>query len=569
MQPPYIASSARTWRVVNRLSVQEMDAVDETTSLLQNNMTSRQESTREDDKAVVVPDVEAGKPRDDIRLSQMGYKQELQRSMSALSMLGLAFSVLSSWGELGSSLTSGLSAGGPVVLLYGWLGVSAFSLMNAMSLAEICSAYPTNGGQYYWVAILSSDKWSRPLSYIVAWSQLAGLVGVGAAAVANVAESTFGMAELVNDSFDNAPYKTVLECWAIIVLCCLFNIYGRRLLDGLGKAALAWGVGGLILTVIVILSTTESFSRADFVFTEFSNDTGLPDSLKGVAVCLGLTNLSYVYTAYESPAHMVEELNNAQEDAPRAMVYSVYLGFISGLIYLLAILFCISDLDAVLDSDNPIFPIYFQATQSYVASCCLGFVLLITQVFAELSFVAETSRAVMAFGRDQGLPFSPWFARVDVKLGVPVNAILFTGVAQAVVMAIYFGSTTAFLTILAIGTVGLYFSYAMAISARLYDRFTNKQFVPGPYALHPVLALTCNIGALLFLVFEIIWFFVPTRYPVTVGNMNYMCVAAGIVALLGGISWLAGARKTYTITGNIVKFSTPLHQDQSKSELTQ
>lgn len=513
---------------------------------------------------------------DDARLLEMGYKPELIRSMSALSMLGLAFSVLSSWGEIGSSLTSGLSAGGPVVLLYGWLGVSLFSLAVVMSLAEICSAYPVNAGQYYWVAILSSKRLGRGLSYITAWGQLAGLVGVGAAAVANVAESTFGMAVLVNPNFDDAPWKTVLECWAVIVLCCAFNIYGRKFLNGLGIMALIWGVGGLIITVIVILSTTDSFQAAEFVFTEYANTTGLPDTYKGVVVCLGVTNLSYVYTAYESPAHMVEEMNNAQEDAPKAMVYSVYLGFLAGLAYLLAILFCISNLDAVIDSDNPIFPIYQQAAESRVASCFLGFILLATQVFAELSFIAETSRSVMAFGRDGGLPYSHWFATVHERYNVPVNAILATGLAQGCVMAIYFGSSTAFLTILAIGTVGLYFSYAMAIGAMLYDRFQRMVsrhqtadaerahspradgrpgFQAGPYTLHPLTGLLCNTTALAFLVFEMAWFFVPTRYPVTATNMNYMCVAAAVVGGMASCTWACVAQRTYTVTGNVARES--------------
>lgn len=497
-------------------------------------------------------DIEEQKPGDDAKLQQLGYKPELIRSMSKLSMLGLAFSVLSCWGEIGSSLTSGLSAGGPATLIWGWLGVCTFTLATVMSLAEICSAYPTNSGQYYWVAILSGDKWGRSLSYMTAIGQMAGLIGIGAAAVANVSESTYGMAALVNPDFIESPYKTVLECWGVILLCCLFNIYGRRCLNALGWVSLIWGIAGLAVSVIVILSCSDTFQSGSFVFTSYANQTGLSDRYKAVVVCLGITNLSYVMCCYDAPCHMAEEMQNAQEDCPKSMIWSVYLGSITGLAYLLAIMFCISDVDEVEDSDNPIFPIYFQATQSYIGSCFLGFILLITQVFAEASFIAETSRSIMALGRDRGLPLSAWFARVHPTLEVPVNAIVVTGICQAIVMAIYFGSSTAFLTILAIGTVGLYFSYAMPIAAMLYSR-TQKSFVPGPYRLSKGTGLVCNISSLVFLSFEICWFFVPTRYPVTGGNMNYMIVAAGIVASVGTILWFTTARVTYTVDGNLAR----------------
>ncbi|CCG82400.1 putative GABA permease [Taphrina deformans PYCC 5710] len=501
------------------------------------------------------PDEAFKKMPDDERLIQLGYKPELSRSMSKLAMLGLAFSVLSCWGELGSSLTSGLSAGGPSVLLWGWLGVCLFTVPVVFSLAEICSAYPCNSGQYYWVAILAGPRWGRGLSYTTAVAQLAGLIGIGAAAAANVAESTYGMATMIRPDFEERPYMVVLECWGVIMLCCAFNVYGRKRLNSLGWLALIWGLVGLAITVIVLLSMAEHFQTASFVLTEYTNVTGLDDKYTGVVVCLGITNLSYVMCCYEAPAHLVEEMNNAQEDAPRAMVYSVYLGLITGLVYLLTTMFCITDLSVVIEADNPIFPIYYQATQSYAGSCVLGFILLATQVFAEASFVAETSRSVMAFGRDRGLPYSDWFARVHPTHRVPVNAILFTGLAQAVVMAIYFGSSTAFLTILAIGTVGLYFSYAMAIAAMLYSR-SQETFIPGPWQLPRAVGVLCNITGLVFLLFECCWFFVPTRYPVTAGNMNYMIAATGVVALLGTIAWLGAARTNYTVNGNLAKSAT-------------
>lgn len=467
---------------------------------------------------------------EDARLRELGYEQRMRRSMSKVAMVGLAFSVLSSWGEIGSSLTSGINAGGPVVLVWGWCGVSAFSLCVAVALAEICSAMPTAGGQYYWVAALLPGRFGRIFSYATAWAQIVGTVGLGAAAAANVAETVFGLVEL--NGQETHPWMTVILCWVSIVLAAAFNIWGRRWYNALGIVSLVWGIGGLLITVVVILAFAESFQPASFVFTDFINNTGYEGG-HGVVASIGLTNLAYVMVGYDQPAHMTEEMVAAQHDAPQAIVLSVALGFITGLIYILPLMFCIVDLDAVLDADSPILPIYLQATRSMAGTAVLAVILLATQLFALTSFIGETSRSIMAFGRDGGLLYSSWFATVSPTLEVPVNGIVTTAILQGCVMAVYFGSSTAFLTILAIGTVGMYASYAAPILARSLSR----QYKAGPYQWPLVISLGSNLLGLAYLLSAIGFFFVPTRYPVTADNMNYTCIAAGVTLLLALVSW--------------------------------
>ncbi len=48
--------------------------------------------------------------------------------------------------------------GGPVVVVFGWLAVGAFSLCVASCLAELLSAFPTAGGLYYWSYVLAGHK---------------------------------------------------------------------------------------------------------------------------------------------------------------------------------------------------------------------------------------------------------------------------------------------------------------------------------------------------------------------------------------------------------------------------
>ena len=48
------------------------------------------------------------------------------------------------------SLPTAWQYGGPVVAVWGFVIVSAFSFLIAISLAELASCYPLAGGPYFW-----------------------------------------------------------------------------------------------------------------------------------------------------------------------------------------------------------------------------------------------------------------------------------------------------------------------------------------------------------------------------------------------------------------------------------
>lgn len=52
-----------------------------------------------------------------------------------------------SWSALGGVLVTGVNAGGPPVMIWGWVGISCVSLCVAYSMAEMCSEFPVAGGK--------------------------------------------------------------------------------------------------------------------------------------------------------------------------------------------------------------------------------------------------------------------------------------------------------------------------------------------------------------------------------------------------------------------------------------
>lgn len=69
---------------------------------------------------------------------------------------------------------------------------------------------------------------------------------------------------------------------------------------------------------------------------------------------------------YDTPAHMTEEMKNASKEAPKAIIMSVYLGAITGFIFLVSAFFCIGDLEATATTSTgvPLIEIFYNSTGS-------------------------------------------------------------------------------------------------------------------------------------------------------------------------------------------------------------
>lgn len=82
----------------------------------------------------------------DDMLEGLGYKPELQRNRSTAQVAFMSFVLASIPYGLSTTLGYPLIGGGPVVVIWGWVAVSAIVVCVAASLGEITSVYPTAGG---------------------------------------------------------------------------------------------------------------------------------------------------------------------------------------------------------------------------------------------------------------------------------------------------------------------------------------------------------------------------------------------------------------------------------------
>lgn len=460
-------------------------------------------------------------------------------------MFGFAWSIVNTWVAISGILIVGIASGGPPVVLYGWIGTCVLALCVAYAFAEMCSAYPISGGQYSWVAILSPPKYSRPLSYVTGWFMNAGLTGLCAACNYLVATFTLGIANLNYPSYTIQRWHSVLIAYLSALLAATFNIYLSSYLPLINRVNLYWNLAGFVIITITILACNDHKQSAQFVFVDFENETGFESN--GMAVMVGLIQCFWSMCCFDGPSKMTEEMREPTKDAPKSIILSVWMGSVTGFVFLVSLFFCVGDIQATANTPTgvPLIQIMYDSTGSVAAATVLTSMIVVTIIVSTLSVTAESSRGLWAFARDGGLPCSTTLAKVSTS-AIPRNAILTSLGSQLVLNSIYFGSAEGFSTILTFGTFGFWMSYAMALSARLLSYYTARvMIIPGPYSLGKWSPWIHTVG-LLFTVLAAVDLLFPFVGPVTYDNMNYCSAAAGILAIFSGMTWFISGKKNFT-----------------------
>src|SRR4051794_41414831 len=119
-------------------------------------------------------DVDQADRRDEERLAELGYKQELTRGWSQFANFAISFSIISVLAGCFTLYGQAWNFGGPIAISIGWPVIALIILTVAFSMSELTSAYPTAGGPYWWAHRLGGPGWS----WFTGWVHLGGLLRV-------------------------------------------------------------------------------------------------------------------------------------------------------------------------------------------------------------------------------------------------------------------------------------------------------------------------------------------------------------------------------------------------------
>ena len=175
----------------------------------------------------------AAMTEDEQRLHEMGYAQELRRRMSGFSNFAVSFTIISILSGCLTLYGFGMLTGGPVLIVWGWPFVGIMTLFVGLSMAEVCSSFPTAGGLYYWSAKLARRN-GPAWSWFTGWFNFLGQVAVTAGIDFGAALFITAFADL-QWNFSATPGHTIEIFAGVLLLHGLLNTFNVRLVAVLNQ----------------------------------------------------------------------------------------------------------------------------------------------------------------------------------------------------------------------------------------------------------------------------------------------------------------------------------------------
>jgi amino acid permease (GABA permease) len=493
---------------------------------------------------VAVNEQSAPLSSDEETLHALGYAQELRRRMSGFSNFAVSFTIISILSGCLTLYYFGMDEGGPAIIVWGWPVVGVMTLLVGLSMAEVCSSFPTAGGLYYWSAKLAPRN-GPAWSWFTGWFNFLGQVAV-------TAGIDFGAAVFINFlfslwfNFDTATrWHTIVIYVAVLGVHGLLNQFGIRLVSLLNDVSVWWHITGVLIIVGVLifgLKAGAHHESAGFVFGHLENLSGFHIGWWYI-LPVGLLMAQYTFTGYDASAHMTEETHNAARSGPRGIVMSIVISLIAGWVLLIGVTFAIQKgsyaSEALAGTAAP-GQIFIDAIGRTGAELLL-LIVIGAQLFCGMSSVTANSRMIYAFSRDGALPGSRIWHKVNKRTRTPTNAIWLAAGGALILGLPYLWNAAAYGAVTSIAVIGLYIAYVLPTFLRLRQ---GENFKRGPWHLGRWSYLV-GWTAVVWVVIIFFLFMLPQFGPISWLTFNYACIAVAVVIGYAGIYWLVSAKNWF------------------------
>ena len=483
------------------------------------------------------------------QLHNLGYAQELFRSMGGFQNFAISFTIISILAGCLTSYTIAFNQGGPVAITWGWLIVGLFCTLVALAMGEIASKYPTAGGLYFWASKLGSPAWG----WFTGWFNLVGQIAVTAAIAYGCSIFMTALLNLLWNypTSDGWLYFT----YGMILLGAgLINMFKVQITAALNTFSAWWHMVGVLLIVGILIAVPDHHRSVGYVFGQTINNSGFGGHswTHGIFIYVFLTGLlmaQYTITGYDASAHMSEETRQASIGAAWGIVMSVVVSVIFGFLLLVAVTFAIPSAKGPADAGVFIVRSIWEGAMGRRWAEFLLFIAVVAQVFCTIASVTSASRMMFAFSRDRAVPGHQIWRKVSKRDRVPIFTVW--GICclsfLLVVPSLWFGYT-GYVVATSIAVIGLYIAFVLPIILRLR---AGESFERGAWHLGRHYKWIDWL-AIIWIAFISIVFFAPFAYTGIPGNkgfnwnfFNYTLLTVGGAFLLFGGWYVLSARKWF------------------------
>jgi amino acid transporter len=433
-------------------------------------------------------------------VSQFGYKQELRRALKFFSIFSVAFSIISITTGIFLNFGFGFEHLGPA-MIWTWPVAAVGQLLVCLVLAELATRIPLAGANYQWGARLVSPTYGW---FIGSLGIMYGAVGLPAIMYLAAAP----LSKYVAHSENASGRMTLFIALCFLTVAYLFNVISVQLAARVNNVAVFTEIiGTVVLALVLFFLWVGNYKHTDHGIGYIGHHFHLAGQPYWYAITLAALIGIFTIVGFESAADMSEEAVDARRSVPRAMIGSVVVSAVLGMIVLIGFVIAVP-------SDKSFASLGLPGVFEYWIGSGLSRAFVGVVVFSMFALcvigAAANARLIFAMARDNMLPISSLLKTVNTQTKTPVPALVTSYLICVGVMIFGYNSSNAFGFLVGATALVPFIVYFLTVVAYGLKR-PGLERLPGAFHLGRF-ATPVFIGALAWLVIAILALALPSDF---------------------------------------------------------
>jgi amino acid transporter len=461
---------------------------------------------------------------DDVLLQRFGYNQQFVRTLMRFESFAVAFSFISITTGIFTTFAFLLANSGPRGI-WTWPIVIVGQTLVAMVYAALAAKIPLSGYSYQWASRLANPV----TGWWLGWLSFAFLCIVTVSVDYGFVQVAWQ--PLIGQAY--TPTSAALWTLLVIVVQAALIVWSTPIVTRLNNTAVATEIIGIVGLSLVFLFAALFASHGHWSNLGDSGVVGGAGWFRWLGPFMLATLLgAYTIVGFESASNLSEETHEPRSVVPAAMVRSVVLSGVIGMIFLITLTVVIDNVGAASQSAAPVAFVVRDVLGGFVEKVFLLFICF--SIFCcGMVIMVTNSRLTWSMARDKRLPGHQLLRQVPRATGGPSWAtVLVAAISAVIVLALrtnanalvnLFTSATLMPAILYTATVLLYVFTAHRV------RTDTRFFHLGRWEW-PVI-----IGSLAWLAYELIILIGPHSFRPAQG---YALGAIGVGVVVFLVMWL-------------------------------
>lgn len=181
-------------------------------------------------------------------------------------------------------------------------------------------------------------------------------------------------------------------------------------------------ITSFVVFTAVTLAMQKTRQSSEVVWTSSTEGSGWPT---GVQVLIALASPTIAFCPIDGSVHLIEEVKNPRRVVPRAVIAAYVIASGTALLFVLSMLYSVSDYSSVLSTPSgfPPFEIWRQASNTGVVPIVFTAVCICLLPIGTTATLQVTSMMTWSLAGDGALAFKRHLSRVHPGLNAPVWAL--------------------------------------------------------------------------------------------------------------------------------------------------